>query len=304
MEVTLAALLCAVGLGIAATGLVRTRHSVAAAASVEAVVESGPWDAGEPTGTQGGGIYRALEPVLTFVAHGVRRVSPAGQVERLRQRIVYAGLEGELTLDQQFVRKGLCAVAGLVFGFLFHPHSVPGLVAGLILGALASIVPDLTLSSKATKRQLMIARALPDALDLLAITVEAGLGLEQAISVVAEKMSGPLGDELRRTLREIELGVDRRQALIFLRDRTDVPELSAFVVSLLQAEELGVAISQVLKVQAGQVRLIRRQRAREQAAKTPIKILFPMIFGIFPALFVVTIGPGAISIIKALSGLH
>ncbi|HVT21912.1 MAG TPA: type II secretion system F family protein, partial [Mycobacteriales bacterium] len=156
------------------------------------------------------------------------------------------------------------------------------------------------LDSRAKERQQAIARALPDALDLLSITVEAGLGLEQALVVVTDRLEGPLGDELRRMLREIELGVDRRKALEFLRSRTDVRELSGFVVALLQADELGMAIGEVLRVQAAQVRLVRRQHAREQAAKTPVKILFPVIFTIFPAMFVVTIGPGAIKIAQTI----
>jgi tight adherence protein C len=163
---------------------------------------------------------------------------------------------------------------------------------------MASFVPDLLLDSRARRRQTEIAKSLPDALDLLAITVEAGLGLEQAMTVVTDRLSGPLGDEFRRMLAEIELGVDRRHALELLRKRTDVRELSAFVVALLQAEELGMAIGDVLRVQAGQVRLLRRQRAREAAAKTPVKILFPVVLGIFPAMFVVTVGPGAVSIIR------
>jgi tight adherence protein C len=134
----------------------------------------------------------------------------------------------------------------------------------------------------------------------LAITVEAGLGLEQALVIVTDRLGGPLGDELRRMLREIELGVDRRTALEFLRRRTDVRELSAFVVALLQADELGMAVGEVLRVQAAQVRLVRRLHAREEAAKTPVKILFPVIFTIFPAMFVVTIGPGAIRIAQTI----
>jgi tight adherence protein C len=183
-----------------------------------------------------------------------------------------------------------------LFGFFIHPQRIPALLAAAVVAVLASFVPDVMLDSRARERQQEIARALPDALDLLSITVEAGLGLEQALVVVTDRLDGPLGDELRRMLREIELGVDRRKALEFLRERTDVRELSGFVVALLQADELGMAVGEVLRVQAAQVRLVRRQHAREQAAKTPVKILFPVVLTIFPAMFVVTIGPGAIKI--------
>jgi tight adherence protein C len=192
------------------------------------------------------------------------------------------------------------SAAGALFGLFVHPHRIPGLVAAVVVGVLASFVPDVLLDSKARERQQEIARALPDALDLLSITVEAGLGLEQALVIVTDRLDGPLGDELRRMLREIELGVDRRKALEFLRERTDVRELSGFVVALLQADELGMAVGEVLRVQAAQVRLVRRQHAREQAAKTPVKILFPVILTIFPAMFVVTIGPGAIKIAQTI----
>ncbi|MGH9163942.1 MAG: type II secretion system F family protein, partial [Acidimicrobiales bacterium] len=195
-------------------------------------------------------------------------------------------------------RKAAAAAGGLLLGLAGGPASIPSPVWAIGLAVLFSFIPDVLLSSKANKRQAEVAKALPQAIDLLAITVEAGLGLEQALEVVVENVRGPLSDELARLLREIELGVSRRDALVALRHRTDVAELSSFVVALVQADEMGVAIAEVLKVQAAQVRLKRRQRAREQGAKTPVKILFPMLLGIFPAIFVVTIGPGAINIAK------
>jgi tight adherence protein C len=172
------------------------------------------------------------------------------------------------------------------------------------LGLVGLFIPDAILSRKASERQQELGRALPEALDLLAITVEAGLGLEQAIETVCENLEGPLGDELTRLLREIELGVSRREALAALRSRVAVPELSAFVVALIQADQMGVAVADILKVQAAQVRIKRRQRAREQAAKAPVKILFPVIFGVLPSLFIVTLGPAAISIIDSFGSTH
>ena len=255
----------------------------------------------EPAGPPTPGLaYRVFEPIGEVGARMMRPLSPVARLELTRKRIIYAGLEGKVTVEQILTRKAVAAFVGFLLGLFIHPHRLPGLLVGIVVGIMASFLPDVLLDSRAQSRQHQIARSLPDALDLLAITVEAGLGLEQALTVVTERLHGPLGDELRRMLREIELGVDRRQALEFLRSRTDVRELSAFIVALLQADELGMAVGEVLRVQSAQVRLVRRQTAREQAAKTPVKILFPVIFTIFPAMFVVTIGPGALRIAQTI----
>jgi tight adherence protein C len=290
----LAVVLVAAGLGVAGAGLVASRAAVAAHAQASADL----LEAGAPL--RAGLVYRALEPLGDAAVRVMRPLSPARRLELTKQRIVYAGLEARLTVEQVLTYKAVAAVAGLLFGLVVHPRQLPAVLAGVILAVLGSFVPDVWLDSKAKDRQAGVARALPDALDLLAITVEAGLGLEQALVIVTDRLDGPLGDELRRMLREIELGVDRRTALEFLRHRTNVRELSAFVVALLQADELGMAVGEVLRVQAAQVRLVRRQHAREQAAKTPVKILFPVVFTIFPAMFVVTIGPGAIRIAQTI----
>ncbi|MGN6474501.1 MAG: type II secretion system F family protein [Mycobacteriales bacterium] len=292
--VLIAVVLVATGLGLAGAGLFASRTVIASHA--EAAV-----NALDPTPTPSAGlIYRILEPLGDAAARAMRPLSPAQRLDLTRQRIIYAGLEAKLTLEQMLTYKAIAAVGGFGFGLVIHPHRVPSVLAAIVGAVLASFVPDVILDSRANERQQQVARALPDALDLLAITVEAGLGLEQALVIVTDRLEGPLGDELRRMLREIELGVDRHTALEFLRRRTDVRELSAFVVALLQADELGMAVGEVLRVQAAQVRLVRRQKAREQAAKTPVKILFPVIFTIFPAMFVVTIGPGAIRIAQTI----
>jgi tight adherence protein C len=292
--VLLAVVFVAAGLGVAGAGLYASRAALAthAQAALTALDNAPRPDAGVA--------YRFLEPLAEASARAVRRLSPARRLELTRQRIVYAGREATLTLEQMLTYKAIAALAGFVFGLFIHPHQVPGILTGIVLAVLASFVPDVWLDGKAKERQNQIARALPDALDLLAITVEAGLGLEQSLVLVTDRLDGPLGDELNRMIREIDLGVNRRTALEFLRSRTNVRELSAFVVALLQAEELGMAVGEVLRVQAAQVRLVRRQHAREQAAKTPVKILFPVIFTIFPAMFVVTIGPGAIRIAQTI----
>lgn len=288
--VLLAVIFVAAGLGMAGAGMYASRTTLAghAQAALSALDNAPRPDAGLA--------YRFLEPIGDGAGRLVKRLSPAARLELTRRRIVFAGKEGTLTLEKVLTYKAVAALVGLVFGLFVHPHQIPGILAGIVIGLLASFVPDVWLDGRAKERQDAIARSLPDALDLLAITVEAGLGLEQALAMVTERLEGPLGEELSRMIREIDLGVNRRTALEFLRNRTNVRELSAFIVSLLQAEELGMAVGEVLRVQAAQVRLVRRQRVREQAAKTPVKILFPVIFTIFPAMFVITIGPGAIKI--------
>ena len=291
--IALATIFVAVGCGIVAAGLFASRRVVADAGDVAVLYD-------EPPVVKAGVVHRALEPLIEQAARMMRALSPAARLDLIGRRIIYAGLEGKLTVENVLVRKASAAAFGGLFALMAHPHRVPWFVAMVAGGALASFVPDLLLDSRARSRQKQVARDLPDALDLLAITVEAGLGLEQALGVVTDRLAGPLGDELRRMLAEIELGVDRRHALDLLRRRTDVRELSAFVVALHQADELGIAVGDVLRVQSHQVRLLRRQRAREAAAKTPVKILFPVVLGIFPAMFVVTVGPGAINIVRTL----
>lgn len=293
-------LLVTIGLGVLGFGLAQQRMTVTALPDdVDVALGNAPLP--DPTTVPRPGIvYRALEPLLAAGGSLVRRVSPVRRIQLSRDRIVWAGLEGSFTLEKLLGYKAAAFVAGGLFGLLGAPGSVPLPVWAGGLAVAASFVPDLILSSRATERQSQIARALPEALDLLALTVEAGLGFEQAIEVVVDNTTGPLAGELTRMLREIELGVPRRDALAALRERTDVPELSSFVVALVQSDQMGIALADVLKTQASQVRLKRRQRAREQAAKTPVKILFPVVLGIFPALFVVTIGPGAIEIVRTI----
>lgn len=233
----------------------------------------------------------------------MRRLTPSSIRTELDRRLLLAGLEGRLDPTLVYLGKGLFAAVGF-FGFGAVPAlvgmpafwSVPAAVLGLMFGFM---LPDLLLSARATSRQTEIRRALPEALDLMAISVQAGLGLEQAVSIVTERLPGPLGDELSRFLHEVQLGFSRREALTSLRERTSCPELATFVLALLQADALGIAIGEVLKTQASEIRAKRRQLARERAAKAPVRLLFPLIFGILPALFVVILGPAAIQISKS-----
>lgn len=297
--VVLGALLVGLGVGAVALGFARTRALVPAAPALDV---SYPADEDEEEPARAGLVYRAFEPVLGAGGSLLRRISPVGRVALLRRRIVQAGLEGTLPVERVLSFKAAGAVLGAALAYLARPGALAPGAWALIGAVLGSFAPDVWLDSKAKQRQNDIARDLPEALDLLAITVEAGLGLDQALAVVTENLPGPLGVEFTRMLREIELGVRRREALANLRARTSVSELSSFIVALVQADQVGAPIADVLRVQAGQVRLKRRQRAREKAAQTPVKILFPLIFFILPALFVVVIGPGAIKIAEAIAG--
>jgi tight adherence protein C len=170
---------------------------------------------------------------------------------------------------------------------------------GLLLGY---TVPEFWLGGRVKKRQKGILLMIPDSLDLLTISVRAGLGFDAALGKVVEKLQGPLSDEFRRALAEIRVGKTRREALRDMIPRTDVPPLNNFIGAIIQAEQLGVSISKVLQVQSEQLRIERRQRAEEMAAKAPIKMLFPLVGCIFPSLFVVILGPAIILIIKNLGG--
>jgi tight adherence protein C len=291
----LSLVLVATGLGLATSGIVAQRLQATAVPDATDVALGVAPSVAAP---QAGVVYRALEPVLDLGASAIRRLSPVRRLDLTRRRIVLAGLEGTVTLERVLSYKAAATAIGLSLGLAAAPS--PRLLWALVFAALASFVPDVLLSSRADRRQHEIGRDLPEALDLLALTVEAGLGFEAALDVVVDNTHGPLAGELARLLGEIELGVSRREALAALRERTEVPELSSFVGALVQSDQLGIALGDVLKTQAAQVRLRRRQLARERAAKTPVKILFPVVLGIFPALFVVTIGPGAIEIARTL----
>ena len=168
-----------------------------------------------------------------------------------------------------------------------------GILVLVLLPVLGVYAPKSWLDRKVQERKDSIRRDLPDTLDLLAISVEAGMGFEGALGVVCDNFSSPLADEFARTLREMELGLPRREALQNLRKRTEVPELSNFVLTLTQADALGMPVGRVLKTSAGEMRSKRQQWAREKAAKLPVKILFPLILFIFPAIFIVLLGPAA-----------
>jgi tight adherence protein C len=243
---------------------------------------------------------RVLIPSGKAVGGLGRKFTPASVTERLGKELVYAGSPVGWDAERILAMKILgIVVFGAGFLLLGHFGGLSPL-RSIILALLGVFVgwylPEWILRSKSGTRQKLIQRALPDALDLLSITVEAGLGFDAAVARVARQAGGPLGEELHRVLQEMQIGKTRADALRDLGDRTNVAELKGFVLAMIQADIFGISIAKVLQVQAREMRIKRRQRAEEQAQKLPVKIVFPLILCIFPSLFIILLGPAVITI--------
>jgi tight adherence protein C len=249
-------------------------------------------------------LQRVLRPLGTSMAMRVAGLLPRRRAEQLRHRLLVAGVSAKLGPEEFVVLQGVGLGGGLLLGLLVgqsSDYSGFGLLRIVaLLAGIGAFAPVAWLRRKQDERQASIRRDLPDVLDLLAISVEAGVGFEGAVEVVTRHFDSPLATEFGRTLQEMELGLPRRDALQNLKRRTEVPELSNFVLILVQADALGMPIGRVLRTQAVEMRLKRRQWAREKAAKLPVKILVPLTLFILPALFVVILGPAAMSIAKNL----
>jgi len=253
-------------------------------------------------------LERTLRPLAAGLSGRMSRVASTSFTERTEKRLALAGNPGDLRVADWLGVKAVAAVIGAVlFFFLF---AIVGLLGfPFIVGALMSIagallgytIPEFWLGGRVKKRQKAILLMIPDTLDLLTISVRAGLGFDAALGKVVEKLKGPLSDEFRRALAEVRVGKARRDALRDIVPRTEVGPLTNFIGANVQAEQLGVSISKVLQVQSEQLRIERRQRAEEQAAKAPIKMLFPLVGCIFPSLFIVILGPAIILIIQNLA---
>ena len=196
--------------------------------------------------------------------------------------------------------KGAAAAGGLVFGFLIGVGSSPmsALLFALVFAAGGFFGPDFVVSARARSRKEKVRAELPDALDLLAVSVEAGMGFDGAIAKLTEHMEGALSEEFALTLGEMRIGESRQDALKKMSDRIDTPELSAFVRSIVQADQLGISLGRILRVQAADSRLRRQAAAEERAMKAPIKMLFPTVIFIFPAMFLVVLGPAFLNLSK------
>jgi tight adherence protein C len=242
---------------------------------------------------------RTIGPVVLKISGVLRRFTPVGYLEKKQHQIVLAGNPGNLDAPSFVVIKLLTTAGGLFAAFFLTNYGGDNLqrvalfVMPLVLGFFG---PDAWLKRKIDERSTNMLRALPDVLDLLVISVEAGLGFDSALSRVVSTVPGPLSEEFFRMLQETRVGVSRRDAMRHLMERTDLDELRSFILAMIQAEAFGVTISRVLRVQADEMRVKRRQRAQEKAFAAPVKLVFPLVFCIFPSLFIVLLGPAAISI--------
>jgi tight adherence protein C len=246
---------------------------------------------------------RTLAPAWRSVVGFGRRVTPVGYLEQTRKKLVKAGRPEPEALDRFLVAKIVCILLIPVAIFaVFAVLDLSGLNA-VLAAALFSFalffLPDAILNRKVEERVHAIRISLPEILDLLVISVEAGLGFEQALDRVVDAVPGPLSDEFRRMLGEVRAGSSRADAMRAMEARLDVADVRSFILTMLQADTFGVSIGRVLRSQAEEMRIRRRQYAQELAQKAPVKMLIPMVFCIFPALFVVVLGPAVLDIMDA-----
>ncbi len=245
---------------------------------------------------------RTIGPLVLMLSNFLRRFTPVGYLEKIDHQLVLAGSPGNLDSPSFVVIKVLLTVLGLFGAFFlvdFGADNLQRVVLFALPIGLGFFGPNAWLARKIADRQTAMLRALPDVLDLLVISVEAGLGFDSALSRVVGTVPGPLSEEFFRMLQETRVGVARRDAMRHLMDRTDLDELRSFILAMIQAEAFGVTIARVLRVQADEMRVKRRQRAQEKAFAAPVKLVFPLVFCIFPSLFIVLLGPAAIKIGEA-----
>ena len=248
---------------------------------------------------------RILAPVTKSLAEMFMWFTPKSIRRIIEDHLIMAGGFGKLSIDEFLLLYGLFVVSlPVVTGLLLIAGKAPtNKVLGLsmIVFIISCIIPMIMLKQKIAARKLSIQKALPDVLDLLTVSVEAGLAFDGALAKLTEKMKGVLVEEFNRVLQEIRMGVIRRDALVSLGKRCDVPDLSMFTTSLIQADQLGVSIGNVLRVQSASMREKRKQRAEEKAMKAPIKMMLPLVLFIFPTIFIVLLGPAMIQIAKTFS---
>src|SRR5918994_3771391 len=243
---------------------------------------------------------RIIVPIVAGATKVARRGTPIDARDRVARKLLLAGHPTGWDAERLLAFKIIGLAAGVILGFfvtsLMELTPFIRIVVIALLTFVGFVAPDSVLNRRVDERQKEILRTLSDTLDLLTISVEAGLSLNAAIAQVVQNVPGILSSEFARMLQEIQLGVPRGDAFRNLAERTDVEELNAFALAMIQADVFGVSIASVLRTQAQQLRIKRRQRAEQKAQQTPVKIVFPLILCILPALFIVIVGPGAIQI--------
>jgi tight adherence protein C len=241
---------------------------------------------------------RLLGPVVRFVNDLIISVTPKHVVDAVKEKLDVTGNPWNMTPGDYILMRVITLAIIPLAGFGLALRLGPGTAALLafVLAALGWLVPEMMLQSKKRDREKQIRRSLPDVLDLLTVSVEAGLGFDAALAKVVERKKGPLAEEFAFLLQEIRMGKPRRDALRELSERVKIDDITSFIASVVQADQLGVSIANILRIQSAQVRTKRRQQAEEAGMKAPIKMLFPLVFFIFPTLFVVLLGPAIIQV--------
>jgi tight adherence protein C len=245
---------------------------------------------------------RVVAPAVVKLAAIPLKLSPKTTVDSIQAKLLASGLSQRLTTQTFLAIKGAATVGGIVFGLLVS--TIGSIAFAVVLmpmfGAVGFIACDWFLTMRARARREEVRADLPDALDLLAVSVEAGLGFDAAVAKLSDHMEGALVDEFALMLGEIRIGESRQTALKKMADRVTAPELASFVRAVVQADQLGISLGRILRVQATDSRMRRQAAAEEKAMKAPIKMLFPTVLFIFPAMFLVILGPAVINILKTL----
>jgi len=251
-------------------------------------------------------VERVVKPVLAGITRALGKLTPAQGMEKTRQQIVLAGSPYNMGTAEFTAARimAMVVLGGVAFGIavLFGATPLNMLMYAGVLALIGFVLPSFWLGRRVKKRQKIILKTLPDAIDLMTISVEAGLAFDGAMQRVADKWDNALAREFQRAISEMRVGKAKRDALHELVLRTGVPDLSTFVASIIQADQLGVSIAKVLRIQSEQMRIRRLQRAEEQAHKAPILMMIPMVFLIFPATYIVILGPAVPKMLAAFGG--
>lgn len=245
---------------------------------------------------------RLVEPLYSRARALAVLLSPKGTSERLARGLERAGNPQPWTAERVMGVKGVMLLLGALLGVFLGGFALKGLFFALLFGVAFFFLPNLLVYNAALRRQEEIAKGLAEALDMLTICVEAGQGFDAAVTQVARTIEGPISQEFARVLSEIQIGKSRSEAFAALGERVNLADVKNFVSAIVQADKLGIPIASVLREQTGAMRVSRRQRAEEKAQKVTVKILFPLLLCIFPAMFIVIIGPGIIRMLDSLFG--
>ena len=243
---------------------------------------------------------RVVAPLAKVLARWALKLSPRSTVDGIAAKLMLAGLGRTMSPTTFLAWKAGAGIAGLLFGLVLGVSVGPvgTLAFSTVFAAGAFLLPDFLVSSRARRRKESVRAALPDALDLLAVSVEAGLGFDGAVAKLTDHLEGPLADEFHFTLNEMRIGTSRQDALKRMAERVPAPELVSFVRALVQADQLGISLGRILRVQAADTRNRRQAAAEEKAMKAPIKMLFPTVLFIFPAMFLVILGPAMMHLME------